>query len=88
MATKKPVWVLPDGSTVGQKDLGKVKPTPKPKTATPKPKTTTTAKAKPKATPTSKKTLPTLAEYKSSAAAQSMSYKQYLDFFKKKYGIK
>lgn len=30
MATKKPVWALPDGSTVGQKDLGKVKPTPKP----------------------------------------------------------
>lgn len=30
MATKKPTWVLPDGSTVGQKDLGKVKPTPKP----------------------------------------------------------
>lgn len=29
MATKKPTWVLPDGSTVGQKDLGKVKPTPK-----------------------------------------------------------
>lgn len=29
MATKKPTWVLPNGSTVGQKDLGKVKPTPK-----------------------------------------------------------
>jgi len=29
--------VLPDGSTVGLKDLGKVKPTPKPK---PKPKVT------------------------------------------------
>lgn len=40
MATKKPtpkptkkgpVYVFPDGSTVGVKDLGKVKPTPKPK---------------------------------------------------------
>lgn len=30
MTTKKPVFVLPDGSTVGQKDIGKVKPTPKP----------------------------------------------------------
>jgi hypothetical protein len=85
MATKKPVWVLPDGSTVGQKDLGKVKPTPK---ATVKPKVTATAKPKPKATPTPTKTLPSLAEYKSSAASKSMSYKQYLDFFKKKYGIK
>lgn len=28
---KKPVFVLPDGSTVGQKDIGKVKPTPKAK---------------------------------------------------------
>lgn len=83
MATKKPVWVLPDGSTVGQKDLGKVKPTPKP---TAKPKTVATPK--PKATPTPKKTLPSLAEYKSSAASKSMSYKQYLDFFKNKYGIK
>lgn len=28
---KGPVYVFPDGSTVGVKDLGKVKPTPKPK---------------------------------------------------------
>ena len=35
--------VLPNGSTVGLKDLGKVKPTPKPK---PKPKTTTKAPVK------------------------------------------
>ena len=87
MATKKPVWVLPDGSRVGMKDLGKVKPTPKPKTtATAKPKTSATPK--PKATPTPKKTLPSLAEYKKSPASASMSYKEYLDFFKKKYGIK
>ena len=44
VGTKKPMAkksgvtvVLPNGSTVGLKDLGKVKPTPKPK---PKPKTT------------------------------------------------
>lgn len=30
MATKKPTFVFWDGSTVGQKDIGKVKPTPKP----------------------------------------------------------
>jgi len=29
-AKKKAVFVMPDGSTVGQKDIGKVKPTPKP----------------------------------------------------------
>lgn len=29
--SKGGVWVFPDGSTVGQGDLGKVKPTPKPK---------------------------------------------------------
>lgn len=28
---KEPVFVFPDGSRVGVKDLGKVKPTPKPK---------------------------------------------------------
>jgi hypothetical protein len=38
--------VMPDGSTVGLKDLGKVKPTPKPK---PKPKVT--PKKTPKMTP-------------------------------------
>lgn len=39
---------------------------------------------KPKATPSPKKTLPTLAEYKQSAAYKtgSMTYKQYLDSFK------
>ena len=30
-AKKKAMFVMPDGSTVGQKDIGKVKPTPKPK---------------------------------------------------------
>ncbi len=52
MATKKPtpkatvkkksgpVVALPDGSTVGLRDLGKVKPTPKPKPTKPTPKTT------------------------------------------------
>lgn len=85
MATKKPTWVFYDGSKVGQKDLGKVKPTPK---ATAKPKPTATAKPKPKATPTPTKTLPSLAEYKGSAAAKSMTYKEYVDFFKRKYGIK
>ena len=34
-----PILVLPNGSTVGLRDLGKVKPTPK-ATATPKPKVT------------------------------------------------
>jgi hypothetical protein len=34
-----PILVLPNGSTVGLRDLGKVKPTPK-STATPKPKVT------------------------------------------------
>ena len=83
MATKKPTWVFADGSTVGQKDLGKVKPTPKPTVkTTPKPKVTS------KATPKPTKTLPTLAEYKSSAASKSMSYKQYLDIFKERYGVK
>jgi hypothetical protein len=37
------IVVMPNGSTVGLKDLGKVKPTPKPK---PKPKTTTKAPTK------------------------------------------
>ena len=92
---KKPVWVLPDGSTVGQKDLGKVKPTPKPKPkvtptskTTPKPTTKATVKATPK--PSAKPTLPTLAEFKQSAAYKNgdWTYKQYVDFFKKKYGIK
>lgn len=38
--TKKPgvVVALPNGSTVGLKDIGKVKPTPKPKTTVIKPK--------------------------------------------------
>ena len=31
MANKGPNVVMPDGSRVGLKDLGKVKPTPKPK---------------------------------------------------------
>ena len=46
--TKKPVFVLPDGSTVGQKDIGKVKPTPKPKKpiALPTPKQTMTPQDK------------------------------------------
>jgi hypothetical protein len=34
-----PILVLPNGSTVGLRDLGKVKPTPK-ATTTPKPKVT------------------------------------------------
>lgn len=34
---KGPVYVFPDGSTVGVKDLGKVKPTPKPKKPSPIP---------------------------------------------------
>jgi hypothetical protein len=34
-----PILVLPNGSTVGLRDIGKVKPTPK-ATATPKPKAT------------------------------------------------
>jgi len=38
--------VMPDGSTVGRKDLGKVKPTPKPK-----PKPTATKKSSTKETP-------------------------------------
>ena len=51
VGTKKPmakkvssgiVVALPNGSTIGLKDIGKVKPTPKPK-----PKTTTKPKVKP-----------------------------------------
>lgn len=37
-----------------------------------------------KATPKPKKTLPSLKEYKSSAAKNSMTYKEYLDIFKSK----
>lgn len=35
--TKGPVYVFPDGSKVGVKDLGKVKPTPKAKKPSPLP---------------------------------------------------
>lgn len=85
MATKKPVWVLPDGSTVGQKDLGKVKPTPKPTVSAPVQSKSTTA-PKPKITLSSDKGLPTLEEWKSSAASRTMSYKEYLDYFKRRGG--
>ena len=52
------------------------------KSPTPKPKTTSKAKAtmtpKAKATPMPKFTPPTLGQYKGSAAANSMTYKQYI----------
>lgn len=50
--------------------------------ATKKPMPKITIKPKPKPSP--KKTLPTLAEYKTSAAYKtgSMTYKEYLDYFK------
>jgi len=38
-----PVVALPNGSTVGLRDIGKVKPTPKPKTTVIKPKEYTPA---------------------------------------------
>ena len=68
-ATRKPAVRVPGYKSTGVK-------VPIAKTA--KPKVT----VKPKATPSPSKTLPTLAEYKSSAASKSMSYKQYLDYFK------
>jgi hypothetical protein len=40
------IFVMPDGSTIGGRDIGKIKPTPKP---TPKPKVT--PKKTPKMTP-------------------------------------
>ena len=58
----------------------KVKPSPKPKATTVK----VAPGSKINMKPTSKPTLPTLSEYKQSAAYKTgaMSYKDYLDYFK------
>jgi len=73
----KPV-PMPNGKL---KTTGKTKPVPMPNG---------TIKPKPKVTPKPKPTLPSLAEYKTSAAykTHSMTYKQYLQSFKDKYGMK
>jgi hypothetical protein len=67
MATKKPVTTSKGKMAGTPVPLPKRKPAPS-KTLTPRPK----------------KTLPTLAEYKTSAAYKtgSMTYKEYLDYFK------
>ena len=63
-----------------KKPVVKIKPTAKPVPASAKKLMPGTAKPK----PSPKKTLPTLKEYKQSAAYKSgdMTYKEYLDFFK------
>ncbi len=72
-ATRKPAVTVPGYKSTGVK-------VPVAKTATPK------ASVKPKASPKPSpvKTLPSLAEYKQSAAYKtgSMTYKQYLEVFK------
>ena len=70
MATKRPSGFPKTGGKPQ-------KPTPKPTV-----KATKIATPKPKVTPKPAKTLPSMAEFRKSAAYNSMSYKEYLDSFR------